>query len=140
MQDLRDIEARRRRLYNLLETTDAASLNLGDIKPRLMDLNARARAIETSLTDLEMEEQPTNVGAVDLSELQGFVREVVLQSNNPMKIREFFAGFIKEIIVFGDSAHIVYRKDRLVTSNVTETVHSESGWLPGLGSNQRPID
>jgi site-specific DNA recombinase len=131
--DLRDIEARRRRLYNLLETTDAAALNLGDLKPRLMDLNERARKIETSLTDLELEEQPSSVGAVDLGELQEFVRDVVLQSNNPIKIREFFAGFIKEIIVFEDSAHIAYRKDRLVTANVTETVHSESGWLPERG-------
>jgi DNA invertase Pin-like site-specific DNA recombinase len=132
--ELRDVEARRRRLYNLLETTDKDSFNLGDLKPRLMDLNSRTRAIESSLTELELQEPPeVKASDIELLALQDFVRDVVLQSNNPQKIREFLGTFIEAIVVTGSEARICYRKDRLVTANATETVHSEKGWLPGRG-------
>jgi site-specific DNA recombinase len=131
--ELRGIEGRRNRLYNLLETKDPADLNLGDLKPRLMALNARALGIERSLTALELEEQPSTVNDIDLMALQAFVRDVVLSSNNPMKIREFFAGFVSEIIITDGDARINYRQDRLVTANATETIQAVQGktkWLP----------
>lgn len=130
VSELRGIEGRRKRIYNLLETQDRDALNLKDIKPRLMELNDRALTIERSLTALELEEPQSAVRISDLVELQEFVRDVVLSSNNPTKIREFFAGFVSEIVLTGTDARINYRKDRLVTANVTSTVRSENGWLP----------
>lgn len=127
--ELREIEARRRKLYDLMETTEKDALNLGDVGPRLRDLNASARKIETTLNDLEMEEAPeVTVVDADLQAVQDFVRDVVMGSNNPQKVREFMGGFVERITVHGESAHVEYRKDRLVTTNATETVHNGDWW------------
>lgn len=133
---LRDTESRRRKLYNLLEVTDIDALNLGDLKPRLMELNAIVMETERSLTNLELEDAPEfRVSDQQLMEIQAFVREVVTTpTNNPKKIRDFFAGFVESIVINGNEASVNYRKDRLVTLNATDTVHSEKGWLPVLGS------
>lgn len=130
--ELRDIESRRKRLYNLLETTDKSALDLADLKPRLMDLNGRARQIEVGLTDLELAEPPV-VADIDLMELQQFVREIVLTSNQPRKIREFFAGFVQDIVLFEGHATVNYRPDRIVTNNTAESVRSGMEWLPDVG-------
>lgn len=40
------------------------------------------------------------------------------------------SGFVEKIVINSETADITYRKDRLVTANVTETVHSGRNWLP----------
>jgi hypothetical protein len=55
-----------------------------------MDLDARARAIEPRLNEPELEETPdSQITDEDLAELQCLVREVVLQSGCPTKVRQF---------------------------------------------------
>lgn len=137
VSQLRDAESRRRRLYNLLEEKDPDAFNLGDLKPRLMQLNTTIQEVERKLTALELEEAP-DFHATDeqLGEIQGFVRDVVMTGKNPKKIRDFFAGFVESVVVFGDAATVNYRKDRLVTLNAVETVQSEKGWLPVLGTQR----
>jgi hypothetical protein len=70
----------------------------------------------------------------ELQAVQDFMREVVLTSNHPQKVREFFSTFVEQIVVRKDTVEVDYRKDRLVA------VHSEPDWLPDLGSNQGPAD
>lgn len=127
--DLRKLEARRRKLYNLMETTDKAALNLRDIGPRLHELNDSTRKIEADLNNLEMAEPPeVTVTEADLRAVQDFVRTVVTESGNPKKVREFMGSFVERITITETDARVEYRKDRLVTSNATETVHSEKWW------------
>lgn len=131
--ELRDVVGRRRKLYDLMETTEKEALNLGDLKPRLVEMNAQARRLEASIAEMDRAQAPSAVGDVALAELQAFVRHVVLQSNQPKRVREFFFGFIDEIVVLDTEVQINYRKDRIVTANATDSVHSRSGWLPDLG-------
>ncbi len=133
LTQLRDVESRRRRLYSLMETSNPDALNLADLKPRLMELNDQARKLETSITDLDLADPPAAVDPVAMEQLQQFVRDVVVTSPQPKKVREFFAGFVEEIVVFGAELAINYRKDRIVTANRTDTVHSGERWLPDLG-------
>lgn len=127
--DLRDIEARRRRLYNLMETTDKGALNLRDIGPRLHELNDSARKIEAELNNLEMIEPPeVKVSDAELQAVQDFVRSVVMESNNPKKVREFMGSFVEKITLNPDAAIVKYRADRLVTNTDTDTVQSEKWW------------
>jgi hypothetical protein len=70
----------------------------------------------------------------DVAAVQEFMRDIVLTSNNPQKVREFFGTFIEEIVIGEEAVDVAYRKDRLLA------VHSDSEWLPDLGSNQGPAD
>ncbi|MDP1674735.1 MAG: recombinase family protein, partial [Burkholderiales bacterium] len=127
--ELREIEARRLKLYDLMETTEKSALNLGDLSPRLRDLNARTRRLEVSLTDLENIEPPqVTVDEADLDSVRDFVREIITTSDNPRKVREFLSGFVERITIRDDGAEIEFRRDRLVTANATETVHSKKVW------------
>ncbi len=132
--ELRDVERRRLQLYELMETTDKNALNLGDLSPRLRDLNARTRKLELSLTELEDVEPPqVTIDEADLDSVRDFVREVIAESDNPRKVREFLSGFVDRIIIRDSGADIEFRRDRLVTANATETVHSRKIWgaVPG---------
>lgn len=127
--DLRDLEARRRKLYDLMETTEKDALNLRDIGPRLHELNDRTRKIEVDLNDLEMMEAPeVTVSDAELQSVQDFVRSVVMESNNPQKVREFMGSFVERITITESTAEVEYRKDRLVTSSATDTVHGADWW------------
>lgn len=113
--DLRKAEARRRRLFEVLELHGVNAPNLGDLKPRLEELNATIRGIEGRLTDLEQMEVPqVELDARQLDELSEYFRAIVENSDNPGKVRDFLSSFIDSVVITDGEAMINYNPSKLV--------------------------
>lgn len=127
--ELHDNSERKRKIYDLMETTDKDALNLADVGPRLRELQRRTRELESSLNELE-NAQPPHVDVVDddLMQFQDFFREMVVDTGDPIKAREFLALFVDKITLLDEEARIDYRKDRLVTARSSEVIHSDFKW------------
>lgn len=132
--ELRDIEQRQARLYDVLELHGKDAPNLGDLTIRLRGLNARAKAIQETLTALELQAPPTAiVDESQLDELGEFMRDLIERCESPRKVREFFASFIDKVVITEKQALIRYRPDRLVNARGFDVVRSTEKWLPDLG-------
>lgn len=127
--ELVDVEARRRRLFDHLET--GSDLKMDDLRPRLVELNFREHDIRATLRELEAEQPPPESDQWDpgFEQMQDFVREIVLESNSPQKVREFFGLFIERIVLLDDGIDVAYRKDRLVDASAQRFI-VRKGWLP----------
>lgn len=113
--DMRSKESRRRRLLEVLELHGKDAPNLGDIGPRLSELNHGIREIERQLTELEAVAAPAlQVSDQDLDELSKHMREIVQDCQDARKVREFLATIIDQVVLHDGEAEIRYRAERLV--------------------------
>ena len=128
--ELRGIEARRRRLFELLEEHGKDAPNLGDLTSRLREHNARIRAIEGELAALEEMQAPAlDVTRESIEEIYAFV-EGTIRNGSPKKIREFLGSFVERVVLEDRRAVIHYQPARLVAGHATEVVRSTGKWLP----------
>lgn len=115
--ELRNKEARRRRLYEVLELHGKDAPNLGDIGPRLSELNERIRAIETELSDLERQPVPqAQIDDREIREIGDYLRQLLEETGDPKKVREFLSSFIDKVVIVGDQVTIHYNQAKLVGS------------------------
>jgi DNA invertase Pin-like site-specific DNA recombinase len=127
--ELRNKEARRRRLYEVLELHGKDAPNLGDIGPRLAELNERMRAIETELTDLENQPVPqAKIGDREIREIGDYLRQLLEETGDPKKVREFLGSFIDKAVIAGDRVTIHYNQAKLIGSG--GEVHNARNWHP----------
>ena len=138
---IRDLERRNSRLYELLEDPDG-DYNVQDLGPRLRSNNASIRKLTTELTLAEQEQPPQlDITEKDLSELSELLIDIIKTTNNPSKVRSFFRSFINSIQLKDDEIFVEYRPEALISAN-SGIVHSEKKWLPDhslLGTIQVPF-
>lgn len=129
--DLRNTETRLRNLFEVLELHGKDAPNLGDLTMRMRELKAQRETLEGRLIELEEEVYPA-VGIDDdqISQAADLMRDVVMTSKDPAKLRAFFAGFVQEIALEDLDVRIEYRPDMLVNRAGFDTVHSSGVWLP----------
>lgn len=133
--ELRTAEKARSNLFSVLEMHGRDAPNLGDITKRLREWNDRIRSLEASLSDLENERMSANEAPeVDPAEAAEVLRDIVLNCDNPKKLREFVGTFVKEVTVTADTVEVDYHPECLVRQDHRATVHSAERWLPVLGS------
>lgn len=135
VSELRGAEKSRGNLYGILELHGKDAPNLGDLTVRLRDLNERIKRLEGGLIELENEQaSPGNAPQVDPEEAAEALRGIVLECNDPKKLREFVGSFVKEITVSDSEVLVDYHPECLVQMNHRSTVHSANNWLPVLGT------
>ena len=133
--ELRVGEKARSNLYSILELHGQDAPNLGDITLRLREWNDRIRSLEASLVDLENERMSVNEQPeVDPAEAAEVLRGIVLNCEDPKKLREFVGSFVREITVTSDEVMVDYHPECLVRHNHRAKIHSAEKWLPVLGS------
>ena len=141
VSELRSSERKRDKLFELLEQFGRDTPNLGDLTRRLRAHNARIKELETALTTLEEDDVPLGeIGDREIDEATAVMREIIASSDNPVKLRTFFSGFVSRIVLEGNSVRIEYDPAKILEPGRKDPVHSEIGWLPDLGSNQGPTD
>ena len=139
VKDLRETEAKRSRLYSVLELMGTDAPNLADIGPRLRELNEQLKTLEQSVIKLEEEPAgPAELKDCDVDEVAGMLRGLVQDCGDPRKQRTFMGSFIEKATVSGDSVAVYYNEGRLMS--LGSTVRSDGKWLLNLGSNQGPTD
>ena len=133
--ELRVAEKARSNLFSVLELHGQDAPNLGDITQRLREWNDRIRSLEASLVDLENERMSANEQPeVDPAEAAEVLRDIVLNCEDPKKLREFVGSFVREITVNDSEVVVDYHPECLVRHNHRAKIHSAEKWLPILGS------
>lgn len=138
--ELRDTEMRLHNLYDLLELHGKEAPNLGDLTERMRDLKKRRDTLEADLVKLEEAACPAvDINESDITQTAEMLRDIVLSSRDPAKLRAFFNGFIKEIVLEDQDVKIEYRPELLVNRAGFDTVHSNENWLPVLGLSRTKV-
>ena len=136
---IRDIERRNSRLYELLEDPDGV-YNVQDLGPRLRSNNAAIRKLTTELTLAEQQQSPElEITEQDLSELSELLIDIIKTTKNASKVRTFFRTFIHSIQLRDEDIFVEYRPEALISAN-SGIVPSEKKWLPLPDSNGGPAD
>lgn len=141
VRQVRAAEARRDKLFEVMELHGKEAPNLGHIGPRLQQLRAEIEQLELQLTAIE-EAPDLEVLDVDATALAHFLGNLIRSEDAPnaarphlavnhraAQRRAFFSRCIEAITIDGDHVKIVYKADRLVNPEGF-SVHSRVGWLP----------
>lgn len=128
--ELRAVEGRRSKLFDVIEDGGRDTLGLADIQPRLRKLNEQAKQLELSLTRLENEPEPP-VDRLDVSpeEAEAVFRETVRGCQEPKTLQAFVATIAQTIVVNPADVVVHYKPECLVMADGTP-VRSEHSWLP----------
>lgn len=129
VKELRDLEARRGNLYDLLETHGKDTPDLADIRDRLKLRNAEIRAVEARLELLEDEPARAKAARIDPALAVEVMREVVM-AGDAQKKRAFMGAFLEGITVQADRVAVAYRFEALVGLGHPEGVRNGVFWLP----------
>jgi DNA invertase Pin-like site-specific DNA recombinase len=133
--EMRRIEKARGNLYGLLELHGVGAPNLGDLSARLRELNEQLKRLELAMVDLDAEPiSPGDLPDADPHEVAEVLRGVVMDCQDPKKLRAFVASFVKEIVVSDATVEVEYLPECLVRLNGRTRVHSAASWLPVLGT------
>lgn len=129
--DLRHTDTRLRNLFEILELHGKDAPNLGDLTIRMRELKRQREELEGKLIELEEEVYaPIRIDEVEIANAAHLLRDVVLTSRDPVKLRTFFSGFIKAIVLDDQGIRIEYRPEMLVNRAGFDVVHSSGVWLP----------
>lgn len=131
--DLRQLESRRDKLYELLETQGKDVPDLADVTDRLKLRNAEIRAVQARLELLEDVPVRTKAARLDPVLAVDVMREVV-QAGDAQKKRAFMGAFLEAITVTADRVQVSYRSEALVSLGHPAGVRNEVFWLPEVGS------
>jgi DNA invertase Pin-like site-specific DNA recombinase len=138
VRQLRDLEGRRNKLYDLLETHGKDTPDLSDVGDRLKLRNAEIRAVQARLDLLEVAPTRATVQRIDPALAVDVMREVI-EAGDVQKKRAFMGAFLEGITVSADRVVISYRAEALVGLGHPAGVRNEVFWLPE-GASLRTIE
>ena len=80
---------------------------------------------------LEDDEAPaTDINEREIDEASAMMREIIATTEDPVKLRTFFSGFVERIVVEGSTVRVEYFPEKILKPAHIGPVHSEIGWLP----------
>lgn len=131
VKELREAEGARSKLFSLLEMHGQGAPNLGDLTPRLRELNARIKKVESALVTLEDEPiSPGDLPDIAPEEAAAELRAVILGCADVKRLRAFVSEFVESIAVDGDQCTVAYKPDCVVRMAAGNPVRSDVLWLP----------
>ncbi|WP_373278358.1 recombinase family protein [Andreprevotia chitinilytica] len=138
--ELKKLQQRRNNLFELLELHGKDTPNLGDLTTRLRELGKQIAETEKAYLDIEdYAGDAWSLDETDVIEATQLFRGILADSTDNKKKREFFSSILEQVSVIGNHLQIDYRPLEIV-NRPRGAVHSETGWLPDLGSNQGHTD
>lgn len=126
---MRDQEARRSRLFELLEASGAATPALGLVSKRIGDRTAEIEQLQRELIALEVAPSPGRVARIEPDTAVEVMREVI-EAADATKKRAFLGAFIDRVVVSAADAAVDYRPEALVNAGSGSGVRSGNRWLP----------
>lgn len=104
---LEDLQARRLKLYQVIETTE---LGYEHLAPRIMDLSEQISALEEKRFSIDAEKNSAKTRLLDSSMVKAYVEDLrtVLQSGTLIEQKAFLRSFIKKIVVMASEIKIEY--------------------------------
>lgn len=131
VRQLRDLEGRRNKLYDVLELQGTSAPDLEDMADRLKLRNTEIREIQARLSLLEEAHSPKTARRIEPAVAAEVMREVVLASNTTKK-RALMGALLESATVYLDRVLIEYRVSALISMGHPDGVRSGEYWLPEL--------
>lgn len=131
--DMREQEARRDKLFELLETGGRATPDLALVSQRLRERTAELEQLQRDLVELEAMPVPRRPKGVTPTVAADVMREVISNADTKKK-RAFLGAFIERITVNTESVTVEYRPEALLNAGSTASVRSTCVWLPVTAS------
>lgn len=133
VKQMREIEGKRERLFQLLEEGGKDTPDLGLVAQRLRDRGSEIEQLQRELIALETSPAPGRVPKIDPAIAVEVMHEVIAASDTKKK-RAFLGAFIERVELAVDTATVEYRSEALLHAGSTSSVHSVNRWLPVCGS------
>lgn len=138
-RQLSALEQRKEKLYSVLELHGKDAPNLGDLTRRLRQLNADTEQLEIELARIDREDAPRlKINDSVIADVAGLLKGILQENAQPQRLRAFLRSFIERISLERSGVRIQYRESDIIRAGYS--VHRETEWLPGTGSNRRPSD
>lgn len=136
--ELRIVERKQNKLFELLETHGRDTPNLGDLTRRLRAYKSQIEVLEKGIIAIDMQSAPQiPVSESEVRDATNVFRGIIKDGTDPKKLRLFFASFIKRVTVYDDRVHCEYDPERLVQRTGYDSIpliRKGSGeWLPDDG-------
>ena len=130
------VEKKNDKIYTLFETYGKDTPNLEDLTRRLRANNKELKALEKQLVEIDEARAPeVRITEADIDDLAESLRYIIKTTENPKKLRHFFASFIEKIWVEEEQVRIEYKPECLAQRIDNGAVPSKREWLPGEDSN-----
>lgn len=130
--ELRDVENKRQKIFDVLEAHGKDAPGLEDLVDRAAKYRDRVNEIEGALFNLEAVEELDKepIEPADVDRVGQMVADVMSwdAENDPASLRGFLRYLLQRIDVKPDGAHLTYYPERLFTMN--QPVQSKGRWLP----------
>jgi len=132
-KEIKAIDKRLSKLYDLLETTDREFLELGDLGPRIRELQDKKKKISIKLEDVKsLSDHSYSADDIRFEDVRDFMKNTLFNenTNNQQGLRELIRGFVDGIYIDrSGNARIEYKPQNVFTA-VKQNVRSERIWLP----------
>ncbi|HYE71585.1 MAG TPA: recombinase family protein [Aquabacterium sp.] len=129
---IRDIEARRARLFELLEQGGRSTPDLALVSQRLRERSAELEQLQAELVTLEATPAPGRAPKVEPETAVEVMREVIGRADAKRK-RAFLGAFIERVTANLDGVTVEYRPEALLEAGSGSSVRSTCRWLPVSG-------
>jgi site-specific DNA recombinase len=133
VKSIREIEGRREKLFELLETGGKDTTDLAMVAQRLRQRSAELEQLQKDLIALEAAPTPARVRKIDPAVAVEVMREVIAAADTKKK-RAFLGAFIERVVLGVETVTVEYRGEALLEAGSTTSVHSVNRWLPVHGS------
>ncbi|NDP60042.1 MAG: hypothetical protein GZ090_11865 [Oxalobacteraceae bacterium] len=138
--EIRVAEAKRSKIFDIMETYGKDTPDIKQLSMRLGELRSQIEALEGSLLVLEDEKDPVlDISADDIATATESLRLLVTEEASAATARTFFSSFVKKIEIQAEQVVIKYDPAKIM-NHESSVVHSKNWWLPDLDSNQGPAD
>jgi site-specific DNA recombinase len=130
---MREQEARRDKLFELLERDGRDTPDLAAVAQRLRERTAELEQLQRDLITLEATPAPRSIERVDPAVAVEVMREVIAAADTKKK-RAFLGAFLEKILLGPTTVTIDYRPEALLSTSMGAGVRSECRWLPVASS------
>lgn len=136
--ELRIVERKQNKIFELMETHGRDTPNLGDLTRRLRAHKSQIDALEKGIMVLETQTATQiTVSEGEVREATNLFRGMIKDGSDPKKIRLFFSSFVKQISVYDDHVRCDYNPERLVQRTGYDSIplidKGSNQWLPDEG-------
>jgi site-specific DNA recombinase len=137
--EIRTVEGKREKLFELLEQGGRDTPDLASVSLRLRERTDRLTDLQNDLIALECTPAPGRPMEVEPETAVDVMRDIIVHCEAQKK-RAFLGAFIERITVAPEGITVEYHPEALLNAGAGTSVRSTNRWLLDLGSNQGPTD
>jgi site-specific DNA recombinase len=130
--EIRELEARRERLFQLLEASGKDTPDLAQVAQRLRARTSELEQLQQDLAALESTPAPGKSPRIEPETAVEVMREVIARADEQKK-RAFLGAIVDRVTVGASDVAVEYRPEGLLNTGAHASVRRTSCWLPVCG-------